>query len=79
MSSFLTARKSGLSGYIDTLISVGKQYSIDPRLFAAMAVAENGQYKNNPFGLGPNGSSTYKSLSDAIGAVGVHLNKYIYK
>jgi hypothetical protein len=59
-------------------MSVAQTDKIDPTLIAAMAIAENGQYKNNPFGLGPNGSNTYTTLNAAVSAVGANLDKYIY-
>ena len=58
-------------------MQVGESYDMDPRLFAAMAIAENGQYQNNPFGLGPNGSKTFASLGDAIAYLGRTLDRYI--
>jgi len=61
------------------MISTGAHYDIDPRLFAAIAVAENGQYQNNPFALGPNGSATFASIAQAIQRLGSVLDTYIYR
>jgi hypothetical protein len=77
LNAFLKGKGSSLSDYVSNLIDVGRADNIDPRLFAAMAIAENGQSKNNPFGLGPNGHSRFDSLSDAIDEVGSTLYKYI--
>jgi hypothetical protein len=42
-------------------------------------VSENGQAPNNPFGLGPNGSSGFKSIADAVAKLGEALDKYFDK
>ncbi len=60
------------------MVSVGQQDNIDPTLFAAIAIAENGTATNNPFALGPNGRSTFTDLEAAIDKVGSQLKKYIY-
>jgi hypothetical protein len=58
--------------------ATGASYNIDPRLIAAMARGENGQAKNNPFGLGRNGSASFSSLGAALAFLGQTLDKYIY-
>jgi len=78
ITTFLTAKGSPLAGDVSQIMSVAQTDKIDPTLIAAMAIAENGQYKNNPFGLGPNGSNTYTTLNAAVSAVGANLDKYIY-
>jgi hypothetical protein len=78
IGGFLGGKGSALAAYASQLVQVGQQDNIDPTLLAAIAIAENGQARNNPFALGPNGSSTYPTLSAAIGAAGSTLDKYIY-
>ena len=78
ISSFLTGKGSPLASDAAYMVTVGAQDNIDPTLFAAIAVAENGTAANNPFALGPNGRNTYPDLNSAISAVGSQLKKYIY-
>jgi RHS repeat-associated protein len=78
ITALLMNSNPSLASYASTMEAVGASDNIDPRLFAAIAVGENGQYKNNPFGLGRNGSGTYASLDGAIAALGVTLEKYIF-
>jgi RHS repeat-associated protein len=78
ISDFLSGRGSSLAAYTDTIVLVGQKDNVDPTLIAAIGIAENGQAKNNPFALGPNGSSTYPTLNAAVSAVGATLDKYIY-
>jgi hypothetical protein len=79
VSSFLQLNYPSLAGYASVIEVVGASDDIDPRFIAAIAVGENGQAKNNPFGLGGNGSSSFPSLTAAISAVGNFLNKAIYQ
>ena len=78
ISSFLSKRNPSLAMYASAFEAAGASYDIDPRLFAAMAIAENGQATNNPFGLGPNGSSKFGSMGQALAQLGRTLDKYIY-
>jgi hypothetical protein len=79
MNNFLQQWKPSLAGYAFSMEAAGASYNIDPRLVAAMAVAENGQALNNPFGLGPNGSTPFNSLGAALAQLGTTLDKYIYQ
>ena len=79
VADYLAGHGSPLSSLSGTLVQVGESDDIDPRLFAAMAVGENGRAPNNPFGLGPNGSTPFATLSAAISAVGNTLDRYIYQ
>jgi RHS repeat-associated protein len=79
IQTFLASRYPSLAAYAGDMISTGAHYDIDPRLFAAIAVAENGQYQNNPFALGPNGSATFASIAQAIQRLGSVLDTYIYR
>jgi RHS repeat-associated protein len=79
IQSFLGQKMSSLAAYAGTMEAVAASDNIDPRLFAAIAVSENGSATNNPFGLGPNGSNTYSSMTAAISALGQALDKYIYR
>lgn len=78
ISGFLSTKYPSLAGDASIFEAVGTSDNIDPRLFAAIAVAENGKAKNNPFGLGPNGSTPYSSITAAIAALGKTLDKYIF-
>src|ERR1035437_2604266 len=77
-TTFLTGKGSPLASDVSQIMQVAQQDKIDPTLIAALAIAENGQKMNNPFALGPNGSSTYPTLNAAVTAVGSTLDKYIY-
>ena len=78
IAGFLSSKGSSLAADAAEIVQVGQNDKIDPTLIAAIAIAENGQATNNPFALGPNGSSTYPNLDAAIKAVGSTLDKYIY-
>jgi RHS repeat-associated protein len=78
ISGFLAAKDPSLASYASAMEAVGASYDLDPRLFAAIGTAENGQYTNNPFGVGPNGSSTFSSIYAAIASLGKALSKYVY-
>jgi hypothetical protein len=78
LQRFLAAKRPSLEQYASAFEAVGASDNIDPRFFVAIALGENGQAKNNPFGLGPNGSSGYASIYDAIAALGATLEKYIF-
>ena len=76
LTNFLSGTKFASDAF--AFEAAGASYNIDPRLIAAMAFAENGQAKNNPFGLGPNGSSSFSALGSALASLGSTLDRYIY-
>ena len=78
IGDFLSAKMPVLATYAFEMVMVGQLDDIDPRLFAAIAIGENGSARNNPFGTGPNGSAAYGSLMSGIEATGSILDKYIY-
>jgi RHS repeat-associated protein len=78
INGFLVQHAPSLASYASAMEVVGASDNIDPRLIAAIAVAENGQATNNPYALGPNGRNTYTSITAATNAVGKQLDKYIY-
>jgi RHS repeat-associated protein len=77
LTAYLTVKDPSLAKYAGTLEAVGASDDLDPRLFVAIALGENGSATNNPFALGPNGSNTYASLGNAIAALGSALYKYV--
>jgi hypothetical protein len=79
LNAFIAVKAPALAGYAGTLEAVGASDNIDPRLFVAIALGENGQAVNNPFAPGPNGTAKYNSLSDAIASLGGTLDKYIFQ
>jgi len=74
---YLALHYPSLASYAGQMEAVGVFDDIDPRLFAAIAVGENGTGTNNPFGLGGNGSGTFTSIGAAISQLGRTLGKYI--
>jgi hypothetical protein len=79
ISGFLDLKYPSLASYASEMEMVGVYDDIDPRLIAAIAVGENGTAKNNPFGLGGNGSARFSSIDAAIQKVGAFLNKLDYR
>ena len=79
IGSFLSGKNSPLAGYAALIVGVGQTDKVDPTLIAALAIAENGSAQNNPFALGPNGTSTITTLDQAISKVGsVAQQVYLY-
>jgi RHS repeat-associated protein len=78
ISGFLKTKYPSLAQYASIFEIVGASDNIDPRLFAAIAVAENGSAVNNPFAIGPNGSTKFPSIPAALTALGKTLDKYLY-
>jgi RHS repeat-associated protein len=76
INGFLVLNDPSIASYASTMEAVGASDNIDPRFFAAIAAAENGQYQNNPYGLGPNGSATFSSIGDATASLGAALQWY---
>ena len=79
ITDFLAHKKPSLAKYAGLMEAVGASDNLDPRLFAAIAVGENGSARNNPYALGRNGSSTFGSITDATARLGSTLDKYVYQ
>ena len=80
-------RAGALSSHGPTIISLAKEYSIDPVLFAAIAFHESAYgkskailTKNNPGGLmGKNGLMVFSSLNDGLESMARTLHNRIIK